>query len=94
MMKTHQKESRARFRHLIGGLTGMLARRRREIGLSQRDLDQHLRVATGVIAKWESGFRSPTGYNLSCWARALGCDIVLVPRRERENEDLGDRPWP
>jgi len=73
------------FKLLARSLTRSLSQRRQDMGLSQRDLDHHLGVAVGLIAKWEGGFRSPTGYNLYCWARALDCDLVLVPRPEAGN---------
>lgn len=75
-------------------LRNSLRQRRMDMGLAQPDLDHVLGVAVGLVAKWEGGFRSPTSYNLYCWAKALGCDLVLVPRPERENADRRHRPRP
>lgn len=47
-------------------------RRRKELGLSQMELDNRIGVAEGLVAKWESGSRRPTLYNAWCWAVALG----------------------
>ena len=79
------------FRKLAASLCKSLRQRRLDRGQSQSDLDHELGVATGLIAKWEGGFRSPTGYNLYCWAKALGCDLVLVPRPEAGNARRSNR---
>lgn len=79
------------FKVLAKSLCRSLRQRRLDRGQTQSDLDADLGVATGLIAKWEGGFRSPTGYNLYCWAQALGCDLVLVPRPERENAHRSNR---
>lgn len=75
-------------------LRNSLRQKRLDMGLSQDVIDHEIGVAKGLVAKWEGGFRSPTGYNLYCWAKALGCDLVLLPRPENPNENRRNRPRP
>lgn len=51
--------------------------KRLELGLSQLALDDRIGVASGMVAKWENGFRKPTLWNAFCWAEALGCQLKL-----------------
>lgn len=82
------------FKKLAVSLRNSLRQKRIDLGMSQPELDEKIGVATGLVAKWEGGFRSPTGFNLYVWARSLGCDLVLVPRPEKHNADRSDRPRP
>ena len=52
-------------------------KRRMQLGIAQTSVDDRLGVATGLVAKWETGYRKPTSFNLHCWAEALGCRIKL-----------------
>lgn len=61
-----------------------LRRIRKEHSITQRDLA----VSTGrashqSIQAWETGVHEPTLGHLRQWAKTLGYDIVLVPRRGR-----------
>ena len=49
--------------------------RRYELEISQNELDHIIGCATGLVAKWETGNRKPTAFNLYCWAEALNCQI-------------------
>jgi transcriptional regulator with XRE-family HTH domain len=80
------------FKILAKTLRNSLRQRRMDEGMSQTDLDNRLGNAVGLVAKWEGGFRSPTGFSLYCWAKALGCDLVLVPRPEKHDEGSRNRP--
>jgi transcriptional regulator with XRE-family HTH domain len=82
------------FLTLAKTLRNSLRQRRIDLGLSQSDVDAAMGVATGLVAKWEGGFRSPTGFNLYCWAKALDCDVVLVPRPEKPNDNRSNRSRP
>lgn len=82
------------FRTLAKSLCRSLKQRREDLGISQNALDHAIGTTTGVVAKWEGGFRSPTGFNLYCWANALRCDLVLVPKPEKPSEDRRRRPRP
>lgn len=82
------------FRKLAVSLRNSLRQKRLDLGISQPELDERIGVATGLVAKWEGGFRSPTGFNLYVWARSLGCDLVLVPRPETADARDRNRPRP
>ena len=58
-------------------LIQQLKDRRYELGIPQAALDDRIGCATGLVAKWETGNRKPTAFNLYCWAEALGCKIKL-----------------
>ena len=50
--------------------------RRNQLEIPQTELDDIIGCATGLVAKWETGNRKPTAFNLyCCWAEALNCQI-------------------
>lgn len=76
-------------------LRNSLRQRRQDLGFSQSELDDIIGNGTGLVAKWEKGFRNPSSFSLYSWAKALNCDIVLVPRPETEADvDRRNRPRP
>lgn len=58
-------------------LISQLRDRRYSVGIPQTILDDRIGVAPGLVAKWETGNRKPTAFNLYCWAEALGCKLKL-----------------
>lgn len=58
-------------------LISQLTERRHKLGLPQTLVDDRIGVAQGLVAKWETGNRKPTAFNLHCWAESLGCKITL-----------------
>lgn len=58
-------------------LIQQLKNRRNDLGIPQTELDDRINVASGLVAKWETGNRKPTAFNLYCWAVALGCKLTL-----------------
>ena len=56
-------------------------KRRNELGYTQSSLDYDMNIARGLISKWEVGIRNPSGFLFCCWAEALDCHIVLVPKK-------------
>ncbi len=52
-------------------------KRRMLLGVAQTSVDDRIGVAAGLVAKWETGNRKPTSFNLHCWAEALGCKLTL-----------------
>jgi transcriptional regulator with XRE-family HTH domain len=82
------------FKIMAKTLRNSLRQRRMDCGYSQTDVDELIGNAVGLVAKWEGGFRSPTGFSLYCWAKALGCDLVLVPRPEKHDEGSRNRSRP
>ena len=63
-------------------LVTQLKKRRYQLGLPQAALDARIGCATGLVAKWETGNRKPTAFNLYCWAEALGCKLKLEVRND------------
>ena len=70
----------------ISDLIEQFRKRRMKLGYAQTLVDDRIGVASGLVAKWETGNRKPTGFNLHCWAEALGCKIKL-----EENQDANMR---
>lgn len=75
----------------------LIARRRWELGLSQRDLAESLCATTGrptltrhELSRYERGVRLPRGRVLA--AMALCLDLPLAILRERAAEQRGRRP--
>lgn len=64
------------------GVLEQFARIRKEKKISQMKLDSIIGVTMGLVAKWETGERNPSLFNLYCWADALDCEICLVPKKE------------
>ena len=52
--------------------------RRKELGMTQFELEPKMRLAISLVAKWEVGIRKPSGFLMHCWATALGCNLELV----------------
>jgi DNA-binding transcriptional regulator YiaG len=53
--------------------------RRQELNLSQEDIDLRMGNADRQCSKWECGLRTPTSFNLLCWAEALKAQLILSP---------------
>ena len=47
--------------------------------LTQDDINHLLNVADRLVSKWECGARTPTSFNLYCWADALDGKLVFIP---------------
>lgn len=55
-----------------------ILRRRKDIGLPQRDLGKMLGVSHATISLWESDKTEPTGKNLHALAKALQCTPTWI----------------
>ena len=53
---------------------------RKQMGISQLEMDEILGVAKGLVSKWECGIRKPSGWLFCCWADALNMTIQLQPK--------------
>tara|TARA_R110000796_G_scaffold159169_3_gene275853 strand:+ start:111992 stop:112303 length:312 start_codon:yes stop_codon:yes gene_type:complete len=51
---------------------------RLEKRLSLEALNYKLGVSDNLVAKWESGHRTPNTFNLYCWAKALDAEMIIV----------------
>lgn len=61
----------------LSELVGQLVQRRKQLGLTQSDVDVIMGNSDRICSKWECGMRTPTGFNLYCWAEALECRLYL-----------------
>ena len=59
-------------------IVGRLVSRRKELQITQEDLDFRLGTADRLVSKWECGVRTPTSFNLYCWAFALGMKLTIA----------------
>ena len=59
-------------------------KRRKELGLTQDEVNFRIGVADASVSKWECGYRTPTFFNLICWAEVLQSELKLV--KEEQNE--------
>ena len=66
-------------RDFLSRMVSQLVARRREMRLPGLAVDDRIGCAEYLTAKWECGMRTPSAFNLMCWAQALGCQWVLVP---------------
>lgn len=59
---------------------------RKRAGLSQRELARRLSTSQSVIARWESGARSPTMETVTRALKACGLElqVALAPRDEQD----------
>ncbi|MCB0518087.1 MAG: helix-turn-helix domain-containing protein [Lewinellaceae bacterium] len=62
----------------LAGIIGQFIERRKELGLSQEEVDGRMGTADRLCSKWECGQRQPTSFNFFCWAQALDARLVLV----------------
>lgn len=69
-----QKPTREDF---LKDIVKQLVQRRRALGLSQERLDQIMGNSDRLCSKWECGMRTPTGFNLYCWAEVLSAKIQI-----------------
>lgn len=67
----------------LSEVIGQFVKRRKELGLTQEEVDGRLGTAERLCSKWECGQRTPTSFNFMCWAEALGASLVLLPMKEQ-----------
>lgn len=58
-----------------------LAKIRQEKAWTQDKLNYRLGVADRLVNKWECGDKTPSGFNLYCWADALGEILSSMPQK-------------
>ncbi|MDN5201499.1 helix-turn-helix transcriptional regulator [Fulvivirgaceae bacterium BMA10] len=51
---------------------------RHEHKMTQEELNHRLGVADRLVNKWECGLRTPTSFNLYCWADALDAKLKII----------------
>ncbi|MEC7754023.1 helix-turn-helix transcriptional regulator [uncultured Roseivirga sp.] len=60
-------------------VVSQLVQRRRDLKMTQEELNYKLGVADRLVSKWECGDRTPTAFHLYCWSDALNGHLVFVP---------------
>ncbi len=66
-----------KFAHLLN----LLKKTRVENGLTQSELSRILIVPQGYVSELESGARDPRLSTFLEWSRALGFELVLIPKQ-------------
>lgn len=61
-------------RDVVGDLVSI----RKERNYTQEEINHKLGVAERLVSKWECGLRTPTAFNLYCWADALDAKLKIV----------------
>lgn len=54
-----------------------LVERRKSLGMTQDNVDVRMGNADRLCSKWECGDRTPTVFNLKCWAETLKFELTL-----------------
>lgn len=70
-----------------------LIKQRKQLNLSQEELNARLGIADRLLSKWECGLRTPTSFNLYCWALSLGLKLTVIPMAANDNNAI-NRPSP
>ncbi|MFI7644144.1 helix-turn-helix domain-containing protein [Nonomuraea sp. NPDC049400] len=65
----------AKYPHAL--VSGLITRRR-ELGLTQKEVGRRINVSQGTVAQWESGRNLPPVDRLESYAGAVGMRLVLV----------------
>lgn len=60
---------------------------RLEQRVSQEELNYRLGIADNLVAKWESGHRTPSTFNLHCWANALDAKLMVASNDNQPPSD-------
>ena len=58
---------------------------RSEVGLSQELLANKIGCTSSLIHKWECHKRIPSGFMLICWLDALGYQIDVTKKKQKNN---------
>ncbi|MFZ4218694.1 helix-turn-helix domain-containing protein [Enterobacter ludwigii] len=75
-----------------GTLGQRVLRRRKDVGLTQRDLGKALGVSHATISMWESDNTEPSGKNLHALAKVLQCSPTWI--LFGDEEQTPDEPVP
>lgn len=79
------KNSNFRTRHdFLNKVVEPMIKERNKLGMTQEELDFKLGVADRLVSHWECGRRTPTAFNLFCWAEALYGEIIFRSSRNLE----------
>lgn len=70
-------------------ISDLVRRRRREMGLSQKEFADRAGVETKQISRIETGANEPKASTLLAIIAALGLDLRAVERQKDTTDDLG-----
>jgi len=62
----------------LSDLISQFIARRIELGLRQEEVDTLMGNTDRLVSKWECGLRTPTSFNLYCWAEALNSKLEIL----------------
>ncbi len=65
----------------VRDVAGSLRRLRKDLGLSQRRLGERIGLTQAQISKIEAGLADPRLSSVVEYARGVGAELMLVPRR-------------
>lgn len=71
-----------------------LVRQREQLNITQEELNARLGIADRLLSKWECGIRTPTSFNLYCWALSLGMKLTVIPMAANDNNNNNNSPHP
>ena len=72
-------------RDFLKDVVNQLIKQRHCLDLTQEELNARLGIADRLLSKWECGIRTPTSFNLYCWAFALGLKLTVIPMAINDN---------
>ena len=72
--------SKVKRQQFLDGIAQVLIQARKDANLTQDMLNARLGIADRLLNKWECGIKTPSGFNLYCWADALNYELTAVPR--------------
>lgn len=72
--------SRVTRKDFLTDVVEQFVHRRKNLGLTQEDIDVKMGNGDRQCSKWECGLRTPTSFNLLCWAESLETKIQIVPK--------------
>lgn len=64
-------------------LVSQFIQQRKSLNLTQEDIDSKMGNADRLCSKWECGLRTPTSFNLFCWAEVIKSKLIIIP----DNQD-------
>lgn len=78
-MKSKTCESETKIRSdFLEEIVKPMVTRRKALKMTQAEVNDKLGVIDFLVAKWECGMRTPTSFNLLCWAEVLRGKIMFT----------------
>jgi transcriptional regulator with XRE-family HTH domain len=91
MTRRRPEHTRPRGEQLYERMVEALTQRRKDLGLSQREVAERLHVTQSTFCAYEQGRRRHSIPEVHAWARVVGLDMSVVfkplPRREQPSRE-------